>query len=724
MAIETGDLIPRSSGSASLGVEQIGLDGFSTDIRPFAHVHMNSGIFHDPLMGLSGVIRFTKDDGHFFPELLIFPGEGFEFSVDGGRTYLLGIHKDIINGWNIIHGENANRTAILSSGISLLSVAGTIDLSTYGGGISLGTNLQDGAITLNSQLDQISLLTGMPVGVALNKGISLSTTVTNIALEAGVVGAGMGDIQLSAWGSSGQFRYRFGPHQSWWMKTSHSNTSGPNGDGYWPIAHSGNVAQMIAQAGGATQSLQAAYDGGNEIIIDPHGNYFDGAIVREPVTPELFNGVFTSLLEGNAVSNGIAVSGGLLPLFLSVNGSYRHSSLSALNSQFLYIRSSGAITQNSKVMVFGYVQNHFGSQTGVILSSGSLQTRTYTGDITNIANGTISLKPFDGSGQLEYRMGPHQAWHWKPTYGGTGGPAGDGFQPIPHSGQINQMILAASAAAGNLQSSYEAGRTINTSALNGGPVAISGIDTYGLQLAQLEGSHPHIIISGIYAQATSASVLLPGAMWLQAHSAGIDAQLGPNTVTNQDEASAQSLGIPTLFYNTNGSGITSVRVASGIAQAFNNGNSSAIDEVGIMVPISIITTPTTFYTVDSVSGIGILVPGLYKISYVAGLEKTLGSLTQCVATEIRNQDKWGRVFRMLGSNSTATMRDDNALDRATANGQWLGDLKAGDHIIIFANTTEAPPAGNSVRAKSRQCNLIIEWIGPKCGGESTLQKVS
>lgn len=72
----TGDLSPRASGSASLGVEMNdGVNKFTTDIRPYAHVHMNSGIFHDPLQGQSGVLRFNHEQGVF------------EVSVDGGATF-------------------------------------------------------------------------------------------------------------------------------------------------------------------------------------------------------------------------------------------------------------------------------------------------------------------------------------------------------------------------------------------------------------------------------------------------------------------------------------------------------------------------------------------------------------------------------------------------------------------------------------------------------------
>lgn len=73
-----GDLLPVSSGFANLGVGvgPNGQDAFdATAIRPFNHVHMVSGVFHDPLHGQSGVLRFNQQQG------------AFQVSVDGGLTF-------------------------------------------------------------------------------------------------------------------------------------------------------------------------------------------------------------------------------------------------------------------------------------------------------------------------------------------------------------------------------------------------------------------------------------------------------------------------------------------------------------------------------------------------------------------------------------------------------------------------------------------------------------
>lgn len=81
MAQYTGDLMPRVSGSASLGVEMVdGKGGFTTDIRPFANVHQNSGVLHDARHGTSGVIRYAAPY--------------FEVSPNGGVGWLAGQRAD------------------------------------------------------------------------------------------------------------------------------------------------------------------------------------------------------------------------------------------------------------------------------------------------------------------------------------------------------------------------------------------------------------------------------------------------------------------------------------------------------------------------------------------------------------------------------------------------------------------------------------------------------
>lgn len=75
-----GDLVPTTSGFANLGVDvgpnaQNAFDATDLAIRPFNHIHQVSGIFHDPLHGQSGVLRYNQNLACF------------EISVDGGRVF-------------------------------------------------------------------------------------------------------------------------------------------------------------------------------------------------------------------------------------------------------------------------------------------------------------------------------------------------------------------------------------------------------------------------------------------------------------------------------------------------------------------------------------------------------------------------------------------------------------------------------------------------------------
>jgi hypothetical protein len=81
MARVVGDLWPAASGTSSLGVDQAGEpdSGFTNEIRPFNHVHLNSGVVYDPKYGTSGVIRY----GISSPNNL----HGFELSFNGGSSY-------------------------------------------------------------------------------------------------------------------------------------------------------------------------------------------------------------------------------------------------------------------------------------------------------------------------------------------------------------------------------------------------------------------------------------------------------------------------------------------------------------------------------------------------------------------------------------------------------------------------------------------------------------
>jgi len=77
MVTINGDLVPGSSGLMNLGIDGgPNRDAFDiTTLAPFNHIHMISGVFHDPVQGQSGVIRFNRQLACF------------EASTDGGNTF-------------------------------------------------------------------------------------------------------------------------------------------------------------------------------------------------------------------------------------------------------------------------------------------------------------------------------------------------------------------------------------------------------------------------------------------------------------------------------------------------------------------------------------------------------------------------------------------------------------------------------------------------------------
>lgn len=68
-----GNLLPATSGISNLGSDFTS-NGVLEALTPYNRVHMMSGIFHDPLSGTSGVLRFN-------------PAGQFQVSLDGGRNF-------------------------------------------------------------------------------------------------------------------------------------------------------------------------------------------------------------------------------------------------------------------------------------------------------------------------------------------------------------------------------------------------------------------------------------------------------------------------------------------------------------------------------------------------------------------------------------------------------------------------------------------------------------
>lgn len=115
-----GDLLPVSSGFANLGVgvNPNAQDAFdAANIRPFNHVHLVSGVFHDPLHGQSGVLRFNQQQG------------AFQVSINGGLTFV-NLSAGGVDSVGVIGGAN------LTGHVDFASVASGFIAITDNGGAS------------------------------------------------------------------------------------------------------------------------------------------------------------------------------------------------------------------------------------------------------------------------------------------------------------------------------------------------------------------------------------------------------------------------------------------------------------------------------------------------------------------------------------------------------------------------------------------------------------
>lgn len=479
----TSDLLPQGSGTASLGVNQMNRTGFDAGrITPYGHMHMNSGVFHDPLLGQSGIFRFVQnpdlsyieDDGFGADHEHYVAGRqnGFEISVDGGMTFplLIGATHAITSGTG--GGESLMSFGGGGGGASLEAHIDTAqephqvavirsqdgfrhDLYVYSSGVATIVGSRKLRLCAFGSIDDpndnnndIDIFSAHDIGVDAFGEIAIRSANNNILLEPGI-NTGNGDVILYAADSNSWLHFRkygignaFGgdsPHQAWHVRNSVADVpGGPLGNGEWPIAHSGQVAAMIAAAGGGSQSLQAAYDGGDAVIIDRNpSDRNEGVLIREQNGKSHFG--MTQAPSLAHLDYGIAVSGGL--------GSNNNFALTKLVPNGVYIKSSGTSTLSESSFVLGY-NSAATPQTAFIASNHdlaffALRNISYTAGTANQPGGQINLSAFVGSGQIEYRYGPYQSWAMKVRNVSTGGPAGDGFHPIPHSGQITAMILGA-----------------------------------------------------------------------------------------------------------------------------------------------------------------------------------------------------------------------------------------------------------------------------------------
>lgn len=185
------DLIPGASGFANLGVDvdsnaQNAYD--ITSLAPFNHVHMISGVWHDPIMGQSGVVRYNRQQA------------AFQVSVDGGLTFS-----------NIATGA----TVVTSVGvIGGADLTGNVDLSSSASGfLVIGDTAGASPVTFNVNTLALSGLWAFPAqgfnGSIVNSLTDFNGTtaqgVINIVGTSGIVADIIGQTLTITPGPSGGF---------------------------------------------------------------------------------------------------------------------------------------------------------------------------------------------------------------------------------------------------------------------------------------------------------------------------------------------------------------------------------------------------------------------------------------------------------------------------------------------------------------------------------------
>jgi len=128
-----GDLVPSVSGRANLGVNVTsnGPDAFDiTTLRPFNHIHMVSGVFHDGLLGQSGIIRYNRAT------------PSFQVSLDGGLTF-----NDLVTGATVVTSVGVIGGANLTGNVDFTSTSGFIVITDNAGASPLSWNVDVHALS-------------------------------------------------------------------------------------------------------------------------------------------------------------------------------------------------------------------------------------------------------------------------------------------------------------------------------------------------------------------------------------------------------------------------------------------------------------------------------------------------------------------------------------------------------------------------------------------------
>lgn len=177
-------------------------------------------------------------------------------------------------------------------------------------------------------------------------------------------------------------------------------------------------------------TLQAAYDGGNEIQAEQpvvvKSNPGDGYTGSRSIENMLEDALMVA--SGHAATPGLEPYTAMGPGFVGLHGSG--------------VGGGSYTVESLKIPLFGQgtIVGVDGNLLHVVTGSTMLWSQNNGEASIGMHNGAINLSAYSGSGQLEYRFGTHESWQVKDNANGSAGPMGDGWLPIPHSGQIEQMV--------------------------------------------------------------------------------------------------------------------------------------------------------------------------------------------------------------------------------------------------------------------------------------------
>lgn len=678
MARQVGDLWPAMSGTSSLGAEQIGENGgFSEEIRPFAHVHLNSGVFHDAT-GQSGIIRLNQE------------ASTFEQSLDGGVTFsplgggaddslnsayengryisldkIASKHEGIIIesaagadgffGVNVFNGVSGPDLSpmLLLSGVAPGSATGAYRKAAFGlynNGYAIrasGTPTTDPCFFSLSANGTFLSAVSSGLYVASHAGdYVVSVSNGSVSLEgSNAFLTGSNQTQLTAFGNSGLLSYQFGPYEAW------HTTNGAGDTTLIPIPHSGHVEQMI------------------------NGRFNDQDVVtlttslttniNAAATNNLISWDTQSLVQGDSISHSTTTNS---------------SRLTANETGIYYISAT--------------------------LSFTSTQQR-YNGRIKIRVNGTTVLGVRGKSGYIRALSGHNEASLQLTNYAIQLN-AGDYIEVLvdrestltgPATLVANEsyitMIRGNVAAGNDLQTAYENGDTIILN--SNSDLEVWSANSSSFKLVATD-NNPAINFSGVARASTNSQER--GNLDLLYH--GDVASTGQPTL---ETAQARALGLATFALNT-GSGIANVSVGSGI-QRWRQSGSSTIAAFPTFTVIGLsnqISENDVYYTYDASStGIRILSPGLYLVTGSIQFQSagvTTSVVSQLTVNGTSQAGTAGSALIIAGGFSSTY-----------PNG--LLNLKANDIIRLQASKLSA---AGTIQTTANETSLNLVYLGPPRGG--------